>query len=422
MRHRIRSLLSITAVAVAATVPAGAEPFPEARSAIDLGERPRLLVESMPASALRDTLAACDSRTASSTRFSIAHRGAPLGYPEHTREGYVAAARQGAGLIECDVTFTRDARLVCRHAQCDLHKTTDILTGPLADRCVMPFRPAEIAPDGTLLRPASARCCTSDLSLDEFLSLTGKRDGFEPRARTPAEFVTAPPRGVGTTGTDAGQLLSHRQSIQLIKALGAGFVPELKMPDEKIGFADSGLEADSYARMIVSDYRAEGIPPEDVRLQSFDPAAVRYWLDREPEFGAGAVLLDGRYSIDGFDHRDPATWSPDMEELRALGVRTLAPPMWMLLTVADGRIAPSRYARAARAAGLELLTWTLERPGSLSGGGGWYYQTIADAIRDEGDVFTALNVLAREVGVRGVFTDWPATVTFYENCTTPVAP
>ena len=26
------------------------------------------------------------------------------------------------------------------------------------------------------------------------------------------------------------------------------------------------------------------------------------------------------------------------------------------------------------------------------------------------------DVLAREVGVQGIFSDWPATVTFYANC------
>ena len=27
-----------------------------------------------------------------------------------------------------------------------------------------------------------------------------------------------------------------------------------------------------------------------------------------------------------------------------------------------------------------------------------------------------LDVLARDVGVRGVFSDWPATVTYYASC------
>lgn len=30
-----------------------------------------------------------------------------------------------------------------------------------------------------------------------------------------------------------------------------------------------------------------------------------------------------------------------------------------------------------------------------------------------------LNVLHRDIGVLGVFTDWPATVTYYANCMAP---
>jgi glycerophosphoryl diester phosphodiesterase len=37
----------------------------------------------------------------------------------------------GASVIECDVTFTKDAELVCRHAQCDLHTTTNIVAPPM---------------------------------------------------------------------------------------------------------------------------------------------------------------------------------------------------------------------------------------------------------------------------------------------------
>ena len=61
------------------------------------------------------------------TNFSIAHRGAPLQFPEHTKEAYEAGARMGAGIVECDVTFTKDGQLVCRHDECDLHTTTNIV-------------------------------------------------------------------------------------------------------------------------------------------------------------------------------------------------------------------------------------------------------------------------------------------------------
>ena len=50
----------------------------------------------------------------------------------------------GAGIIECDVTFTKDRELVCRHSQCDLHTTTNILTVPeLAAKCTQAFSPAD---------------------------------------------------------------------------------------------------------------------------------------------------------------------------------------------------------------------------------------------------------------------------------------
>lgn len=78
-------------------------------------ERPRRLIETMDSGPLAQRLRACRDGPFRRTRFAIGHRGAPLGYPEHTRESYLAAARQGAGVIECDVTFTRDRQLVCRH-------------------------------------------------------------------------------------------------------------------------------------------------------------------------------------------------------------------------------------------------------------------------------------------------------------------
>ena len=34
----------------------------------------------------------------------------------------------------------------------------------------------------------------------------------------------------------------------------------------------------------------------------------------------------------------------------------------------------------------------------------------------DGDVLTLLDVLYGQVGVKGVFSDWPATATFYANC------
>ena len=84
---------------------------------------------------------------------------------------------------------------------------------------------------------------------------------------------------------------------------------------------------------------------------------------------------------------------------------------------ADGRIVPSAYARNAKMAGLDIITWTLERSGILAdGNNGFYYQTIDAAIKTEGDMMQVIDVLARDVGVLGIFSDWPAATTFYANC------
>jgi glycerophosphoryl diester phosphodiesterase len=89
----------------------------------------------------------------------------------------------------------------------------------------------------------------------------------------------------------------------------------------------------------------------------------------------------------------------------------------LLSTDASGQIVPSAYARNARNAGLGIIAWTLERSGILAdGNNGYYYQTFDSAIKTEGDMFRVLDVLARDVGVLGVFSDWPATTTFYANC------
>ena len=136
---------------------------------VQLGPRPFFLVEGMEPGPLKDRLMQCRNGPFYRSDFSIAHRGAALQFPEHTRESAEAGARMGAGILECDVTFTKEGELVCRHDECDLHTTTNIVATPLNDKCTVPWTgpvPANPAP----------RCCTSDLTLAEFKTLKGKMD------------------------------------------------------------------------------------------------------------------------------------------------------------------------------------------------------------------------------------------------------
>ncbi len=400
LRARFASALGVWILASAAL----AEVYP--------GERPLRLVRDMAPGELRDSLSQCAEGPFERTAFSIGHRGAPLGFPEHTLESYIAAAEQGAGLLECDVTFTRDGELVCRHDQCDLHSTTDILATPLAAKCSEPFSPAVFDATGKLVAPASARCCTSDITLAEFRILRGRHDSVDTRATDVEGFLQDGDRP--EPGPRFGTLMTHAESIELFRELGVDMIPELKAPAVEFPFA--GLSRETYAARLVEEYKKAGVGAFRVRPQSFDLEDVLFWLREYPEFGRRAIYLDNRYGARAFDPGDPASWVPSMESLRAGGVRTIAPPLWVLLTLEGDRIVPSAYALAAREAGLDLVTWTLERPGDLSDGGGWYYRSVAPVIDRDGDTLEVLHVLATDVGVEGVFSDWPGTVTYYANC------
>ncbi|MBW4934785.1 glycerophosphodiester phosphodiesterase family protein [Marinobacter sp. F4206] len=374
---------------------------------IEIGPRPFWLVEDMDEGPLKERLQACGTKHLKRTGFSIGHRGAPLQFPEHTLESYVAAAKMGAGIVECDVAFTKDRELVCRHAQNDLHTTTDIVTIPeLNAKCTQPFVPADPA-TGT---PAQAECRTSDITLAEFKSLKGKMDASNPMATTPEEYVGGTADWRTDLYTARGTLMTHRESIELFQALGVKFTPELKSPVVEMPYEGEYSQQD-YARQMINDYREAGVSPDDVWPQSFNLEDVLFWVNETPRYGEQAVFLD-----QAAPNRENTSLAY-MESLKAQGVNILAPALWKMLALnGHEEIVPSEYAENARRAGLDLIAWTVERSGPLANGGGWYYQSVTDAINNDGDVLKVIDVLARDVGVIGIFSDWPATTTFYANC------
>jgi len=384
---------------------------------VQLGPRPYFLVDNLEEGWLKSVLQSCAEGSFSKTDFSIGHRGAPMQFPEHTKESYIAAARMGAGIIECDVTFTKDRQLVCRHSQCDLHTTTDILARPeLAAKCTQSFTPAD--PD--VGAPASARCCTSDITLAEFKTLCGKMDASDQSAASVEEYLG----GTADWRTDlyatCGTVMTHKESIVLISSLGAKFTPELKDPSVDMPF-EGDYTQQAYAQQMIDEYKTAGIRPQFVYPQSFNLEDIRYWIANESEFGKQAVYLDDRVYVNAPGGRlDPAGVAmaiASMPKLAEEGVRFIAPPMWALVTLnGNNDIVPSDYVIAAKNAGLNIITWAIERSGPLADGGGWYYQTITDAIDNDGDMLKLLDVLAWDVGIKGIFSDWPATVTYYANC------
>jgi glycerophosphoryl diester phosphodiesterase len=397
------------ALLIAGATGAGRAETADAPLSIQLGPRPFFLVDDMDEGALKEKLKGCQGGPFARSAWSIGHRGAALQFPEHTRESYMAAARMGAGIVECDVTFTKDRELVCRHAQNDLAVTTDILATELASTCAKPFTPA----GGN--RKASAECMTSDITLAEFKSLNGKMDAADTTAASVEEYLNGTPNWRTDLYATRGTLVSHAESIELLKSLSVKFAPELKAPSVGMPF-DGDYTHEVYAQQMIDEYKAAGIAASDVFAQSFHLDDVLYWIENEPEFGRQSVYLDGSYELGGWSPMDASTWRHGMKELKDMGVNFIAPPIWVLVAVEHGQIVPSLYAREAAAAGLAIITWTAERSGPLGDGGGWYHQTIKDVINNDGDIFTLLNVLHEDVGVVGLFSDWPATTTYYANC------
>lgn len=213
MGETMRHILTLLATGLAA-----APALAQTADVIELGPRPFYLVDRMEDGPLKEKLMSCMGQEPKRTLFSIGHRGAPLQFPEHTVASNLAAARMGAGILECDVTFTKDLELVCRHAQNDLHTTTNILATPLAETCVTPFTPASGDQNAT------AECRTSEITLAEYRTLVPKMDAAN-RAATSVEAYLDGTAGWRTdlyAGEPTG-IMTHAESIELFKSLGAKF-------------------------------------------------------------------------------------------------------------------------------------------------------------------------------------------------------
>lgn len=156
-----------------------------------------------------------------------------------------AASPVGAA-AECDVAVTVDMVPVCRHSQCDLHSTTDVLWRPdLASKCSVPFRPARFAEDGaTLLEPAFALCCTFDFTAEEFSQLCATQDigGGWARAASVEEFYSnaGAPFYRSTAfdsfaPRDGGRCLARTATLKgmasAVLAAGRNLIPEQKACD-----------------------------------------------------------------------------------------------------------------------------------------------------------------------------------------------
>lgn len=383
---------------------------------VQVGPRPYFLVDNMDDGPLKDKLESCKEDVKSTSSFSISHRGAPLMFPEHSKQSYEAAIRMGAGIVECDVSFTSDRELVCRHSNCDLHYTTDLLAHPeLAAKCSEPFVPFD-AEAGT---PASAKCCTSDITLYEFKSLCAEMEATTFNAVNTSQYMgrigSTPDWRTNMFSYSCAEPMSLKEQIALVDSYGLNFTAEAKTPEIEMPFQGNYTQ-EIFVQQIVDTFNEAGVDPSQVWLQSFLPDDIFYWIDNAPQYGLQAVYLDERADLNETGY---ATAVASLPDLAARGVKIIAPSIWQLVTAdnATGTVIPSTYATAAHEAGLDIITWSFERSGPLEvEGRSYYYSSVANLINNDGDEFTVIDVIAQQVKAIKIFSDWPGTSTYYANC------
>ncbi|KAF8848445.1 glycerophosphoryl diester phosphodiesterase [Acephala macrosclerotiorum] len=415
----MRSFINLAAAALLAET-AVALPWKSAQQTIpyrvDVGVRPYYIINNMTNGPLKDSLVGCENNEQEINEFVIGHRGGgTLQFPEETVESTMAGARMGAGILECDVSFTKDRGLVCRHSLCDLHTTTNILLHPeLAKKCTIPFTPANAT------APANAVCCTSDITTAEYVTLCGKQDGFNASATNVQDYQHGTPTWRTDLYNTCGTLMTLESYITLVDSLPGyrNFTPELKTPPAPyVNMPFNGYTQEQYARDMLDTFKNRSIDPSRVYAQSFNPPDIFQWIKEYPDFAKQAIYLTE-------DGDTPATLANATTQLAGLakqGVKIIGPPFgYLLTTTADNKtIIPSAYANAAKAAGLDIIAWTFERSGPLAlvaPTQEYYYTQIAQGIYFDGQLYDVLDVLGRQIGIRAIFTDWAATVTYYANC------
>ena len=335
-----------------------------------LGPRPFYLVEDMEDSPLKKKLKRCTKMPVFfRSDFSIGHRGAALQFPEHTKESYEAAA----AMVPASWSVTSPLR---RMKNWSAAIPSAIFTPPptswpfrnLPPSAPRLFTPAVLDENGDVVTPASAQCCTSDITLEEFKMLKGKMDAYNPAAVTVEEYMNATPTWRTDLYTQNGTLMTHAESIELFKKLGVKMTPELKSPSVDMPF-NGDYSQEDYARQMIDEYKAANVPPSKVYAQSFDYRDVLYWIDNTPAYGQQAVYLDGRYDDSAFDYTDPSTWSPSMEEMVADGVKSLPRPYICFWPWTTERLCPPPMPLKPK----KPVWKSSPGPGTLraSGRGGW---------------------------------------------------
>lgn len=190
------------------------------------------------------------------------------------------------------------------------------------------------------------------------------------------------------------------------------FTPELKTPPAAVPMPFKGYTQEQYARDMIETFIRRGIDPARVWAQSFNPPDIYQWIKEYPAFGKQALFLDEDGDDYGKGYDAAVARLPD---LKARGVNIISPPINYLVALGGPQnktYMPSKYALAAKAAGLDIVAWTFERSGPLAtvkARSEYYFGSVLTATYYDGQLYEFLDVLGRQIGIKAIFTDWAST-------------
>ena len=321
----------------------------------------------------------------------VAHRGASGYLPEHTLEGYRLAILQGADIIEPDLVATRDGHLVARHEP-NITQTTDV-----AQRPEFAARRRRYIVDGA----EEEGWFTVDFTLAELRTLRA----VQPRADRSQRYN--------------GQFLipTFEEVIALAQREGAtqgrriGVYPETKHPT---WHRERGLplEEGMLAALGAAGWTRRSDP---VFLQSFEAGNLR-WLRARTDLrlvqliDAASLTPEGQPlpplpwtsagTVEAYPAEPPPTdFTSSAGFARVAEYADVIAPWKRYLVGADAAnrlVAPSQFVALARAAGLDVHTWTFRNEASMLAA-----DYAGDPLREYQQFF--------DLGIDGLFSDFPDT-------------
>ncbi len=337
------------------------------------------------------TLAGCDATTGvirsdaqeatiSAKKLVIAHRGASGYLPEHTLAAKAMAYAQGADYIEQDLVMTRDDQLVVLH---DRH--LDTVTNV-----------ADIFPDRSR---DDGRYYVIDFALDEIRQLSvSERFELKDGVATPVFESRFP------LGKSSFRVHTFAEEIELIQGLNEstgrsiGIYPEIKSP---AFHRDEGKDISSAVLDVLKSYGYEN-KTDRVFLQCFDPRELqRIHSKLMPERNMAVRLIQ----LIGTEKEYQSLLNVEGMKRVATFADGIGPSVLLLVerdsTASD--IKETGLVDFAHAAGLKVHPYTFRREANQ----------MPPFAKDYEDF---LRIFLEEVGVDGVFTDFPdLTVQFLES-------